>query len=136
MADSGIRPYKKYLYLLSQHTTETIISKCYKKNCAVRAYNSKNYLNPFLQLHVPVQLPCYDFVPISHSLTLIVTCQAICKDKHFPNLKQATFQTVTGGLYRAPLQIHRNFADLRLLAIPTLWFQVAETNPISRIFKD
>lgn len=58
------------------------------------------------------------------------------KNKHVPNLKQATFQTVTGGLYRAPLQIHRNFADLRLLAIPTLWFQVAETNPISRIFKD
>jgi hypothetical protein len=96
----------------------------------------KKYSKPFLQLHVPVQLPCYDFVPISHSLTLIVNYQAISNDKHFPNLKQATFQTVTGGLYRAPLQIHRNFADLRLLAIPTSWFQVAETNPISKTFKD
>jgi hypothetical protein len=48
---------------------------------------------------------------------------------HIPRLQQTTFQTVTGGLYRAPVPIHRNFADLRLLAIPPSYFQVAENNP-------
>ena len=48
---------------------------------------------------------------------------------HISDLQQTTFRTVTGGLYRTQLPIHRNFADLRLLTIPTLCFQVAENNP-------
>ncbi len=35
-------------------------------------------------------------------------------------------QTVTGGVYKIFSQFHRNFSDLRLLAIPLSHFQVAE----------
>lgn len=41
-------------------------------------------------------------------------------------LWQAYFRTVTGGLYRTPEPVHRSLADLRLLAIPTSRFQIAE----------
>jgi len=43
-------------------------------------------------------------------------------------LRQAFFQTVTGGLYRIPEPVHRNLADLRLLAIPPSRFQIAEND--------
>ena len=36
---------------------------------------------------------------------------------------------VTGGVYKTRERIHRNIADLRLLAIPTSCTRVAEYNP-------
>jgi hypothetical protein len=54
---------------------------------------------------------------------------------HFSRLQQTTSQTVTGGLYRAPVPIHRNFADLRLLAIPPSYVQVAEHNPSKKLLR-
>ena len=36
---------------------------------------------------------------------------------------------VTGGVYKARERIHRSFADLRLLAIPTSCSRVADYNP-------
>jgi hypothetical protein len=36
---------------------------------------------------------------------------------------------VTGGVYKARERIHRSIADLRLLAIPTSWSRVADSNP-------
>ncbi len=36
---------------------------------------------------------------------------------------------VTGGVYKARERIHRGNADLRLLAIPTSWSRVADSNP-------
>ena len=54
---------------------------------------------------------------------------------HFSRLQQTTSQTVTGGLYRAPVPIHRNFADLRLLAIPPSCVQVAEHNPSKKLLR-
>jgi hypothetical protein len=36
---------------------------------------------------------------------------------------------VTGGVYKARERIHRSNADLRLLAIPTSWSRVADSNP-------
>jgi hypothetical protein len=45
-----------------------------------------------------------------------------------PRLWQTHFQTVTGGLYRTPELVHRNLADLRLLAIPPSRFQIAESD--------
>jgi len=44
------------------------------------------------------------------------------KQEASAHLKQTFFQTVTGGLYRTPEPVHRNLADLRLLAIPPLRF--------------
>ena len=36
---------------------------------------------------------------------------------------------VTGGVYKARERIHRDNADPRLLAIPTSWSRVADSNP-------
>ncbi len=39
------------------------------------------------------------------------------------------FHDVTGGVYKARERIHRDYADSRLLAIPTSWSRVADSNP-------
>jgi hypothetical protein len=36
---------------------------------------------------------------------------------------------VTGGVYKTRERIHRGIADPRLLAIPTSWSRVADSNP-------
>ena len=51
-----------------------------------------------------------------------------------PNVKLPTSGTthshgVTGGVYKARERIHRDIADSRLLAIPTSWSRVADSNP-------
>ncbi|KAG5599257.1 hypothetical protein H5410_030627, partial [Solanum commersonii] len=65
-----------------------------------------------IQLHLPVQLPCYNFTPITSPafniplLTVKVT-----------TLGMASSHSVTGGVYKARERIHRRLADRRLLAI-------------------
>ena len=56
--------------------------------------------------------------------------------RHLPPLRVgpltsgvADFRGVTGGVYKARERIHRSNADLRLLAIPTSWSRVADSNP-------
>ncbi len=39
------------------------------------------------------------------------------------------FRDVTGGVYKTRERIHRSVADLRLLAIPTSWSRIADSNP-------
>ena len=39
-----------------------------------------------------------------------------------------------GGVYKVRERIHRNFADLRLLAIPTSWGRIADLNPNWGVF--
>lgn len=79
-----------------------------------------------IQPHLPVRLPCYDFVPIAdptfdHSLP---------KKGVGPWASGVTnFHDVTGGVYKARERIHRSVADLRLLATPTSWGRVADPNP-------
>ena len=74
--------------------------------------------------HVLVRIPCYDFTPIAnHTL-----------GASFPKVRPATSgatnsRGVTGGVYKTRERIHRNIADLRLLAIPTSCTRVAEYNP-------
>ena len=64
--------------------------------------------------HLPVRIPCYDFTPITiHTLDafpLAVGPAASGADNS---------RGVTGGVYKTRERIHRNIADLRLLAIPT-----------------
>jgi hypothetical protein len=36
---------------------------------------------------------------------------------------------LTGGVYKVRERIHRAMADARLLAIPTSWSRVADSNP-------
>ena len=67
-----------------------------------------------IQPHLPVRLPCYDFVPItdptfgSSPLTVGPLTSGV-----------TDFRDVTGGVYKPRERIHRSVADLRLLATPT-----------------
>ena len=77
-----------------------------------------------IQPHLPVRLPCYDFVPIADptfgsSLLAVGPLTSGVTD----------FHDVTGGVYKARERIHRSVADLRLLATPPSWSRVADSNP-------
>lgn len=77
-----------------------------------------------IQPHLPVRLPCYDFVPIADP-TFDSSLQKVR-----PLASSVTdFHDVTGGVYKARERIHRSVADLRLLATPTSWGRVADPNP-------
>ena len=79
-----------------------------------------------IQPHLPVRLPCYDFVPIADPTF-----------DHSPQQEPVgpwasgvtNFRDVTGGVYKARERIHRSVADLRLLATPPSWGRVADPNP-------
>lgn len=71
------------------------------------------------QLHVPVRLPCYDFVPVKNLPRQAAEYPTTNEKISLAHLRQAFFQAVTGGLYKTPEPVHRNLADLRLLAIPS-----------------
>ena len=77
-----------------------------------------------IQPQVPLRLPCYDFIPIT-SPTL---------GRCLPRVGSRTsgrtgFHDVTGGVYKARERIHGVVADTPLLAIPTSWSRVADSNP-------
>ena len=68
-----------------------------------------------IQPHLPVRLPCYDFVPIAGP-----TFDGSLPQGVGPPASGVTdFRDVTGGVYKARERIHRSVADLRLLATPT-----------------
>ena len=78
-----------------------------------------------IQPHLPVRLPCYDFVPIASP-----TFDGSLPQGVRPPASGVTdFRDVTGGVYKARERIHRSVADLRLLATPTSWGRVADPNP-------
>ncbi len=77
-----------------------------------------------IQPHLPVRLPCYDFVPITDP-TLGSSPLAV----EPLTLGVTDFRDVTGGVYKPRERIHRSVADLRLLATPTSWGRVADPNP-------
>ena len=77
-----------------------------------------------IQPQLPLQLPCYDFVP--------VTSPALggCSRKVSPPTSGMTSsRDVTGGVYKARERIQRRMADRRLLATPTSCRRVAACNP-------
>ena len=77
-----------------------------------------------IQPQVPLRLPCYDFIPIT-SPTLGRCLLAVNR-----GLRAAPgFHDVTGGVYKAWERIHGVVADTPLLAIPTSWSRVADSNP-------
>ncbi len=77
-----------------------------------------------IQPHLPVQLPCYDFVPVT-SPTLGSCLLAVST----PTSGVTSSHDVTGGVYKARERIQRRIADRRLLATPTSWRRVAASNP-------
>src|SRR3954453_736663 len=78
-----------------------------------------------IQPHLPVRLPCYDFVPIADPAFDGSLPQGVGP----PASGVTDFRDVTGGVYKARERIHRSVADLRLLATPTSWGRVADPNP-------
>ena len=78
-----------------------------------------------IQPHLPVRLPCYDFVPIASP-----TFDHSPRKPVGPWASGVTdFHDVTGGVYKARERIHRSTADLRLLATPTSQGRVADPDP-------
>src|SRR5690625_86473 len=78
-----------------------------------------------IQPHLPVRLPCYDFVPIADP-----TFDSSPPKRVRPLASGVTdFHDVTGGVYKARERIHRSVADLRLLATPTSRGRVADPDP-------
>ena len=73
-----------------------------------------------IQAHLPVHLPCYDFVPVTDP-TLDGSFLAV----RIPASGVASSHDVTGGVYKARERIHRSIADLRLLATPSSRRRVA-----------
>ncbi len=81
-------------------------------------------LKEVIQPQVPLRLPCYDFTPvIDHT---VVNAPLAVK---LSTSGAANSHGVTGGVYKARERIHRDIADSRLLAIPTSWSRVADSNP-------
>jgi hypothetical protein len=84
-------------------------------------YSRKEVIQP----HLPVRLPCYDFVPIADP-----TFDSSLPQGVGPLASGVTdFHDVTGGVYKARERIHRSVADLRLLATPTSRSRVADCDP-------
>lgn len=73
-----------------------------------------------IQPHLPVRLPCYDFVPIASPTFDSSLPQGVGP----PASGVTDFRDVTGGVYKARERIHRSNADLRLLATPTSWVEL------------
>jgi hypothetical protein len=76
-----------------------------------------------IQAHLPVHLPCYDFVPVTNptfgsALLAVRLLTSGVADSH----------DVTGGVYNPRERIHRTVADARLLATPTSCRRVAACN--------
>jgi hypothetical protein len=80
-------------------------------------------LKEVIQPHLPVGLPCYDFIPVI-SLTLGTSPLAV---KSVTSGKTNSHD-VTGGVYKARERIHGAVADAPLLAIPTSCSRVADYN--------
>ncbi len=77
-----------------------------------------------IQPHLPIGLPCYDFIPVI-SLTFGVSSLAV----RLTTSGKTNFHDVTGGVYKARERIHGAIADAPLLAIPTSCSRVADYNP-------
>ena len=73
------------------------------------------------QPHLPVRLPCYDLAP--------VTSFALGRSLRSRTSGTPGSHGLTGGVYKARERIHRAMADARLLANPTSWSRVADSNP-------
>src|SRR6059058_5442219 len=66
-----------------------------------------------IQPHLPVRLPCYDFVPVAAPALGRCLLAVGPRTSRLDNSHD-----VTGGVYKARVRIHRAMADTRLLATP------------------
>ena len=86
------------------------------------AYTSVS-LKEVIQPHLPVGLPCYDFIPVIGLTfgTSPLTVESVTSGG-------TNSHDVTGGVYKTRERIHGDVADSPLLAIPTSWSRVADSN--------
>ena len=91
---------------------------CNSPRSSCRVTRSKKEV---FQPHLPVRLPCYDLAP--------VTSFALGRSSRSRTSGAPGFHGLTGGVYKARERIHRAMADARLLANPTSWSRVADSNP-------
>ena len=73
------------------------------------------------QPHLPVRLPCYDLAP--------VTSFTLGRSSRLRTSGTPGSHGLPGGVYKARERIHRAMADARLLANPTSWSRVTDSNP-------
>ena len=76
-----------------------------------------------IQAHLPVHLPCYDFVPVTSP-----TFDGVLLAVRLPASGVTSSHDVTGGVYKARERIQRTIADARLLATPASCRRVAACN--------
>jgi hypothetical protein len=86
--------------------------------------SQRHFRKEVIQPHLPVQLPCYDFVLVTSPA--FGGCLFAVSP---PTLGVTSSHDVTGGVYKARERIQRSMADLRLLATPTSCRRVAACNP-------
>ena len=86
-------------------------------------YSRKEVIQP----QVLLRLPCYDLTPVADS-----TVES--SQFSIPSSSEINSHGLTGGEYKTRERIHRNMADLRLLAIPASCSRVADYNPNWDIF--
>jgi len=72
-----------------------------------------------IQPHVPVRLPCYDLAPV----TRFTFSSDYSEISGTPSSHR-----LTGGVYKAWERIHGGIADPPLLAIPSSWSRIADSN--------
>ena len=73
-----------------------------------------------IQAHLPVLLPCYDFVPVTST-----TFDSALLTVRLPASGVTSSHDVTGGVYKARERIQCAIADAHLLATPTSRRRVA-----------
>ena len=104
------------------------VSLCYTRSDAVKVSLkceqptfSIGSRKEVFQPHLPVRLPCYDLAPVT----------GFALGRSFRSRTSGTpgSHGLTGGVYKARERIHRAMADARLLANPTSWSRVADSNP-------
>ena len=94
------------------------------KSAEAEMLKKKNSRKEVIQPHLPIRLPCYDFVPI-----IGPTLDACFLAVSAAVSGRTNFRGVTGGVCKDRERIQRRIADRRLLAIPTSWGRVADPNP-------
>ena len=80
-------------------------------------------LKEVIQPHLPIGLPCYDFIPV-----ICLTLDASPLTVKSAASGKTNSHDVTGGVYKARERIHGVVADTPLLAIPASCGRVADHN--------
>ena len=102
-----------------EKSTDSLKLSTYESNFRYTHFSLKEVIQP----HLPIGLPCYDFIPVI-GLTLGTSPLAV---KSVTSGKTNSHD-VTGGVYKARERIHGVVADTPLLAIPTSCSRVADYN--------